>query len=122
MLLLAALTLAALAIAPSGAAAAAPEPFWTRCVAETEADVSCSIPRGIATAPATAGVGVAGNVYVGDSLKSRIAEFSAWGALLRVWGWDVVASGPGDSGVGFEICVPADGDVCKGGTQGSGAG
>ncbi|HEX6687934.1 MAG TPA: hypothetical protein VF085_04630, partial [Solirubrobacterales bacterium] len=112
----------ALAFAPSGAAAAAPEPFWTRCVAESEADVQCHAPRGIATAPASAGVGVAGNVYVGDMGKGRMAEFSAWGALLRVWGWDVVASGPGDSGTGFEICVPADGDTCKAGTEGSGAG
>jgi hypothetical protein len=122
LLALSALLLTALAIVPSGAAAAGPEPFWTRCVAESEADVSCSGPRGIATAPATAGVGVAGNVYVGDSFNRRLAEFSTWGALLRVWGWDVVSSGPGDSGSGFEICVPADGDTCKAGTQGSGAG
>jgi DNA-binding beta-propeller fold protein YncE len=45
---------------------------------------------------------------------------------LRVWGWDVVATGPGDDTSPpedqFEICVPANGDVCKAGTSGVGAG
>jgi hypothetical protein len=114
--------LAALAIAPTGAAAAAPESFWTRCAADVAGDASCNVPRGVATAPADAGPGIAGNVFVGDQGNKRIVEFTAWGIFERAWGWDVVASGPDDNGTGFEICVPADGDVCKAGTGGAGAG
>jgi hypothetical protein len=114
--------LIALAIAPASFAAVTPEPFWTRCAADTETDAQCYLPRGVAAAPATAGVGVAGNVFVADSGDQRIVEFTAWGQFVRTWGWDVVQSGPGNAGTGFEICVPADGDVCKAGTIGTGPG
>jgi NHL repeat len=80
----------------------------------------CVAPRGIAVDS------VSGDVYVADSGNDRIQKFTAWGRLLRVWGWDVVASGPGDDTTGledeFEICIPANGDVCKAGTKGGGRG
>ncbi len=91
-------------------------------MADSEADLQCSGPRGIATAPASAGPGVAGNVFVADSFNQRIDEFTVWGQFVRAWGWDVVASGPGDSGTGFEICLAEEGDVCKAGVGGGGAG
>ncbi len=55
----------------------------------------------------------AGNVYVADTNNNRIQKFSAVGAFERAWGEDVVSAGPGNTGVGFEICVAANGDVCK---------
>ena len=94
--LLTVLLFTALAITPSGAAAATPEALWTRCTADTDSDTQCSSPRGIATAPASAGAGVAGNVFVADAFNRRIVEFTAWGQLVRTFGWGVVASGPDD--------------------------
>ena len=94
---LAALLLLALAISSASATAAPPEPFWTRCAANSEEDLQCNSTRGVATAPASAGAGVAGNVFIADSLNRRINEFTAWGQLRRVWGWGVVASGPGNT-------------------------
>lgn len=78
---------AVLIIGPAGAAGATPQRFWMRCVAETETDVSCN-PRGIAASPLN------GHIYVADAGKSRVAEFDAWGQLVRTIGWGVVASGP----------------------------
>jgi hypothetical protein len=65
---------------------------------------------------------MAGNVFVADSRNQRVAEFTAWGQFVRAWGWDVVASGPGNTGTGFEICLAEEGDVCKEGSGGGGAG
>ncbi len=76
----------------------------------------CVIPRGIAADPTS------GDIYVADQVGRRIEKFTAWGDFLRTWGWDVVAEGPDDAGTGFEVCVPATGDVCKGGLSGGGAG
>jgi hypothetical protein len=115
--------LASLALCPVGAPAAVlPQPFWTRCAADSEGDVQCSLPRGVASAPASAPAGIAGNVYVADSVNHRVDEFTAWGQFVRAWGWDVVQSGPGNSGTGFEICLASEGDVCKAGSTGAGAG
>lgn len=75
--------------------------------------------RGIAADPDT------GHVFVSDLDGRRIVEFTAWGEVVKMWGWDVVATGPGDTAPvnEFEICVPADGDECKEGNTGtSGAG
>jgi hypothetical protein len=85
-------------------------------MAETEEDVSCQIPRGIAADPNS------GHVFVADQVNRRVVEFTALGAFVKTWGWDVVASGPDDNGAGFEICVPAKGDTCKVGISGTGAG
>jgi NHL repeat len=74
---------------------------------------------------AAAGVAVdddTGHVYVSDFGVSRVSVFTADGGFLRSFGFDVVASGPGNTGTGYEICVAADGDVCKAGIVGSGVG
>jgi DNA-binding beta-propeller fold protein YncE len=107
--LLAILTLA------TAANAAAPPLLRQFCPTGSVAG-QCSIPRGMAVNPDT------GDVYVADSGNRRIAEFDAWGTFTRAWGWDVVQAGPDDTGTGFEICLPADGDTCQSGTQGSGVG
>lgn len=69
-----------------------------------------------------------GDVYVADSSSRRSADnnfrvsvYSATGAFLRSFGWDVVESGPDDNGVGYEVCK-ADIDVCKAGLTGEGVG
>jgi NHL repeat len=117
-----ALALAALAwafaLAPAGAEAAPPQ-LWQKCDSDEPAAQRCDFPRGIGVNQGT------GNVYVGDQNNRRVVEFDVWGVFLRTWGWDVVASGPGDDTVApedqFEVCVPADGDVCKPGVEGLGA-
>jgi hypothetical protein len=70
-----------------------------------------------------------GEVYVLDASSRRTLDdhyrinvYSATGAFLRSFGWDVVESGSGNTGTGFEVCVAADGDVCKKGTKGAGLG
>jgi hypothetical protein len=61
-----------------------------------------------------------GQVYLAGN--NRVNVYSGDGTFLRAFGFDVVASGPGEAGTGYEICVAANGDVCKQGTSGSGAG
>lgn len=63
-----------------------------------------------------------GAVYVSDVENARVNVYSGDGTFLRSFGWDVVDTGPGDAGTGYEICVAANGDVCKAGTHGSGLG
>lgn len=63
-----------------------------------------------------------GDVYVADANNNRVNVYSGEGPFLRSFGFDVVASGPGDTDTGFEICVAANGDVCKTGVSGSGIG
>lgn len=112
-----ALTAASL-MAPAAprASAAPPSLAWQTCDSGEPADQQCDIPRGVAADPDT------GHIFVGDSNNLRVSEFDIWGQFVKAWGWDVVASGPGDSGTGFEICVPANGDTCKAGSEGSGPG
>jgi hypothetical protein len=85
-------------------------------------DGSLNKPSGIAVDQDT------GNVYVSDSSPRRTQDdnfrinvYSATGEFLRSFGWDVVESGPDDSGTGFEVCEAVV-DVCKAGTTGSGIG
>jgi hypothetical protein len=59
----------------------------------------------------------AGNVYVADRFNNRIGKFDTSGNFQRTWGEDVAAAGPGNTGTGFEICIPTAGDTCKIGTQ-----
>jgi sugar lactone lactonase YvrE len=73
-------------------------------------------PNGIAVDQDT------GVVYVTDASNNRVSVYEGDGTFLRSFGWDVVQSGPGDTGTGFEICVAANGDQCKAGSSGSGAG
>jgi DNA-binding beta-propeller fold protein YncE len=107
-------------VAAVPAAAAAPPPtLWQ--AGETGAGAGQTVlPRGIGVDPHN------GHVFVADQNNRRIDEFTAWGDFVKAWGWDVVASGPGDDTAPpedqFEICVPADGDVCKAGNTGGGSG
>lgn len=105
----------------SNAFAAVPPELWTRCDGEgpedgESTDIQCSIPRGVAANPED------GHVFVGDQENFRLVEFNALGNFIRTWGWDVVESGPGDGGAGFEICTPLSGDVCQAGDSGAGSG
>ena len=113
------LSLLSVAALPATASAEVPSPFWKKCTTGSGAG-QCLIPRGIASDPDS------GHVYVADNNNNRIDEFTAWGAFIRTWGWDVVASGPDDDTAApedeFEVCVPANGDLCKAGAEGSGSG
>jgi hypothetical protein len=73
-------------------------------------------PQGVAVDEDT------GNVYVSDRNNHRIDEYEGTGAFIRAFGFDVVESGPDNAGTGYEVCVVANGDVCKAGVAGSGAG
>lgn len=101
--------------AVSTASAAAPSLLWEACSTGSAAG-QCNIPRGVAADSSD------GRVFVADQENRRIVELTAWGEFVRTWGWDVIASGPDNNGVGFEICVPANGDICKAGAAGAGAG
>ncbi|HEX5763189.1 MAG TPA: hypothetical protein VFY04_08725 [Solirubrobacterales bacterium] len=118
LLALASLLMIASVFAP--AANAAPAELWTKCTTGTAAE-QCSVPRGVESAPLTAPN--AGHIFVADQTGRRVSEFTAWGVFVKTWGWDVVASGPGDDVVApedqFEICLPDAGDTCKAGVQGN---
>jgi hypothetical protein len=73
-------------------------------------------PQGIAVDQDT------GDVYVTDAANARINVYTGDGTFLRSFGWDVVESGPDNAGTGFEVCIAANGDVCKAGVFGSGIG
>ena len=71
---------------------------------------------------APAGIAVdqdSGQVYVVDPGNRRVNVYSGDGVFLRSFGIDVVATGPDDNGTGYEVCVAANGDVCKSGSAGS---
>lgn len=114
--LLAPVVLALAAFLLPAGASAAPAQFWTQ-------EVGKSLPgaRGVAVAPESAPN--RGHVFVADQEGSRVVEYTAWGQLVKIWGWDVVLSGPGESAEDkFEVCAPTAGDLCKAGTKGSGVG
>ncbi len=108
--------------AASGASALAAEPpplLWGKeppvCTAGSGSG-QCALPRGVAADPRN------GHIFVNDTVNQRVNEFNALGQFVKVWGRDVVQSGPDDNGTGFEVCVPHKGDLCKVGSAGSGAG
>jgi DNA-binding beta-propeller fold protein YncE len=78
---------------------------------------------GVTTAPARGGemnmpaglaTDAAGSLYLADFGHFRIQKFDSSGNFQRAWGGDVVDTGPGDTmDDGFEICVKANGDICK---------
>ncbi len=114
---LAVLALLSAALSPAPAAGAAELAPLRQFCPTGSAGGQCKGPRGIATDAAS------GDVYVADQSNQRIEKFGPWGQFLRAWGWDVVQSGPGNDPEGkLEVCVPADGDVCKAGTTGAGVG
>jgi hypothetical protein len=81
-------------------------------------------PAGNGTLAGPRGIDVdqdTGNVYVSDG-EARVSVYSGDGTFLRSLGWDVVESGPDNAGTGYEVCVAANGDVCKAGARGSGLG
>ncbi|HEX5990620.1 MAG TPA: hypothetical protein VFY75_10470 [Solirubrobacterales bacterium] len=73
-------------------------------------------------AVAPAGAPNAGNLLVADAGNLRVQEFTASGAFVRAFGFDVVKGGPGNTGVAFEVCDAAAGDACKVGVTGAGSG
>jgi hypothetical protein len=75
-----------------------------------------SRPRGIAVDQDT------GLVYVSDFLNDNVSVYDGSGVFQRSFGWDVVESGPGNTGSGYEVCVAANGDICKAGVAGAGVG
>jgi hypothetical protein len=91
-----ALALAAMALAPVSASAVSPA-LWQKCDADEPVDQQCPLPAGLAADPAN------GRVYVSDVGNGRVIQFSAWGEFLKAWGWDVVASGPGNEPARNEI-------------------
>ena len=73
-------------------------------------------PQGIALDQDT------GLLYVSDRDNRRVDVYDGTGAFVRSFGFDVAEAGPGNTGTGFELCVAANGDVCKTGLAGSGLG
>ena len=115
-----ALAMIALAL-PADALADNPPFFYEGCKTTGSTGECDKNLRGIASAPETAPVADVGHVFVADLEGARLLEFTPWGRFVRTWGWDVVKEGPGDTVAnGFEVCVPADGDVCKAGKQEAG--
>jgi len=54
---------------------------------------------------ATVAVGPGGDIYLADTSNRRIQRFSAAGAFVSAWGWDVVPPGkPGELGGTYERC------------------
>jgi hypothetical protein len=69
-------------------------------------------PQGVATDGA-------GNVYEASDGTQRVDKFDSSGTFQRAWGKDVDAPGSADdTGTGFEICSPTDGDTCQPGDSG----
>lgn len=99
-------------------ASASPEVLWTACAGGQGAG-QCSIPRGIGVNHEN------GHLFIADSANTnnRVVELNARGDFIKMWGWDVVLSGPGDTAEDeFEICIPAIGDECQRGVRGAGIG
>jgi NHL repeat len=108
VLFVALLALAGLFATLPAAASAAPQALWQRCDGGAE-DLQCLIPRGIGVNRAT------GHVYLADSANSRIVELTAWGELVRAWGWGVA-----DGGEELQVCTVAA--SCQEGLRGGGRG
>jgi hypothetical protein len=98
--ILALLACLACAMAPALAQGAQPSLLRQFCTTTSASEAGagqCNNPRGIGTDAAS------GDVYVADTRHNRIERFTAWGDFLQAWGWDVVASGPGDNPAQNEI-------------------
>jgi NHL repeat-containing protein len=66
--------------------------------------------------------GDTGNLYVSDRDNRRVSVYDGQGNFIASFGWDVVESGPGNTGTEYEICKQAEGDVCGSGSAGAGVG
>lgn len=107
----------AASFSPSNAMAA-PKTLWSGCKTGSAAG-QCRTPRGIAANPST------GRLLISDQENARVVELTAWGEFIKAWGWDVVASGPDETGSDeFEICDQETNptDICKAGVSGGGSG
>ena len=67
------------------------------------------------TPPNGIDIDAAGDVFVTETLNSRVSQFSSTGTFVRAWGRDVDPAG----GTGFEVCTTATG--CKAGISSGGA-
>jgi hypothetical protein len=74
------------------APAATPEATWTRCAAESEDDLLCGLPRGVASSPRD------GAVAIADQEHRRVVMFNAWGEFLRTFGGGVTFGGAEGTG------------------------
>jgi hypothetical protein len=74
-----------------------------------------------------------GHIVVANTRNARINEYAVsengsdevtGATFVRSYGWDVVASGPDDTGTAFEVCDVATNptDICKAGSTGLGVG
>ncbi len=91
------------------------------CVAANGDTCKAGVAGGLAgevSAPGDIAADAAGNVYVADFFH-RVQTWGTSGNFLRAWGKDVASAGPGNTGTGFEVCVPASGDTCKAGVAGA---
>jgi hypothetical protein len=78
---------------------------------------------GVAVVPAGV-VGRAGNVLVTDPGNRRVQEFTAAGAFVRAFGFNVASAGTDNTGSGFEVCSATGSGAanCSTATAGSGVG
>jgi tripartite motif-containing protein 71 len=82
-------------------------------------DGTSSGDAGAVDYPQAVATDAASNVYVASDGNQRIDKYSSTGTFQRAWGKDVTTTGsPDDTGTGFEICSPTDGDACQPGTYG----
>jgi hypothetical protein len=82
--------------------------------------------RAVSAVPSGGSAPNAGNILVADAGNQRVQEFTAAGAFVRAFGWNVVAGGPGNDTANpvdeFEVCRAVSFDVCRSGSEGSGVG
>lgn len=79
-----------------------------------------------AIAIAPVGAPNAGDILVADASNRRVQEFTATGAFVRAFGWDIIAVGPGNDNTApadeFEVCRVDTFDACRSGSDGDGVG
>ena len=105
-LLVAGVVAALLAVAP--AAYAGKAVVGTFGTPTGEGNGELNEPRGIAINSTGVGGVDPGDVYVLDTGNNRVEEFSAAGAFVRAFGYDVVASGSDNTGVNEKQSVTVD--------------
>lgn len=83
------------------------------CTTSCQAGVPSGAAAGLQS-PSGVAVDTAGNVHVADRSNHRISTYTAGGAFLHAFGYDVDPTG----GTGFEVCTTS----CKAGAPGNGPG
>lgn len=81
------------ALLSATATAAVPPLFWQSPVDGEQGSSAGRLfgPSGIGVEATTPG-----HLFVADRNNARVAELTVWGEFERAWGWEVVASGPGN--------------------------